>query len=103
VVGGGFRRIFVTCRVEWVEDGPTVRVAVSGTVDSASARRMSAEIASHVGIDGVEVVEVDASSATLEPAGAQVLEELARRFSGAGQRLVVTAGVHEGDRATALR
>jgi hypothetical protein len=93
----------VSCTVEWVEDGQTVRVAVAGTVDSASARRVSAEIASHVGIDGVEVVEVDASSATLEPAGSQVLEELARRFSGAGQRLVVTDRAHGGDRAAALR
>lgn len=93
----------MACRVEWMEDGTTVRVDLTGVVDSASARHVSAEIASHVGIDGVEVVEVDASAATLEPAGVQVLGELRRRFSGAGQRLVITGGVPEGDRAAALR
>lgn len=93
----------MSCTVEWMEDGSTVRVKVSGVVDSATARRVSAAIATHVGIDGVDVVEVDASSATLEPAGSRVLDELQRRFSGAGQQLVVTGAALEEDRAAALR
>lgn len=93
----------MSCTVEWVEEGPTVRVIVAGVVDSASARKVSAALASHVGIDGVEVIDVDAREARLEPAGQQVLDELAKRFSGAGQRLVVTPAAREGGRAAALR
>lgn len=93
----------MSCTVRWTEEGSVVSVDLTGVVDAAGARRLSAELASHVGIDGVEVIEVDASTAVLEPAGQQALDELARRFAGAGQRLVVTAAAPEGDRAAALR
>lgn len=93
----------MSCTVEWIEEGSTVRVVVTGVVDSASARRVSAELASHVGIDGVEVIDLDAHEAQLEPAGQLVLDELAKRFSGAGQRLVVTPAAPEGGRAAAPR
>lgn len=78
----------MSCTVEWSEAGSTVRVALRGVLDSGSARRVAGAIATHVGIDGVEVVEVDTSEA--EVVEGRVLEELGRRFAGAGQRLVVT-------------
>lgn len=93
----------MSCTVEWREDGSTVHVEVTGVVDSVTARRVSAAIATHVGIDGVEVVDVDATAATVEPEGHQALAELGKRFSGAGQQLVIRDGVPEEDREAALR
>ena len=94
----------MACSVDWVEDGTTVRVKVTGVVDGASARRVSGAIASHVGIDGIEVVEVDTSDAEIVgDAGARVFDELGRRYSGAGQRLVLTDEALGGGRAAALR
>lgn len=78
-----------------------MRVIVTGVVDSGSARRVSGAIASHVGIEGVEVVEVDTSAA--EVTDTRVFEELGRRFAGAGQRLVVTDEALGEGRAAALR
>ena len=91
----------MACTVEWSEAGPTVRIVVKGVVDSGSARRVSGAVASHVGIEGVEVVEVDTSDA--EVVDTRVFEELGRRFAGAGQRLVITDAALGGDREAALR
>lgn len=94
----------MACTVEWVEDGSVVRVRIAGVIDAGAARRLSAEVASHVGIDGVEVVEIDTTGAEVaDGSGARVLEELSRRFAGAGQRLVITDEALGGGRAAAHR
>lgn len=89
----------MACTVEWSEAGSTVRVVVTGVVDSGSARRVSGAIASHVGIEGVDTIEVDTSDAHV--VDTRVFEELSRRFTGAGQRLVVTDEALGGGREAA--
>lgn len=94
----------MACTVEWEQQDRTVHVIVTGTIDGVTARRVSAAIASHVGIDGVDVIEVDTSAAEISGStGGRVLEELSRRFAGAGQKLVIRDAALEGDRARALR
>jgi anti-anti-sigma regulatory factor len=93
----------VSCTVDLVEDGSAVRVVVAGVVDTASARQLSGALASHVGVDEVDEIVVDLREAEVSTAATQVLSELARRFSGAGQRLVVRDEAPEGGPAAARR